>query len=75
MRRFLRQHFNYGRGAAHFHRIRASRPIPEPASFYRELILHPWRAGERERVRTSALLALSQAANAAGYAWESRRPA
>lgn len=71
-RSFLRQHFTYGRGAARFHRIRESTPIPEPASFYRELILYPWREQRRGRTRMSALLALSQMANAAGYAWELR---
>jgi len=71
-RSFLRQHFTYGRGAARFHRIRESTPIPEPASFYRELILYPWREQRRGRARMSALLALSQMANAAGYAWELR---
>jgi glycosyltransferase involved in cell wall biosynthesis len=69
---FLRQHFTYGRGAARFHRIRQSGPIPEPASFYRELVLYPWRARRRRRAVESALLALSQVANVAGYAWEIR---
>lgn len=51
---------------------RESTPIPEPASFYRELVLYPWREERRGRARMSALLALSQMANAAGYAWELR---
>jgi GT2 family glycosyltransferase len=71
-RGFLRQHFTYGRGAAHYHRLRGSAPIPEPLSFYRGLVLYPWRRGMRGRARMSALLALSQIANAAGYAWEVR---
>lgn len=71
-RSFLRQHFTYGRGAFQFHRRRGGAPIPEPASFYRDLILFPWRRGLRGRARMSALLALSQLANAAGYAWEMR---
>jgi GT2 family glycosyltransferase len=69
LRGFLRQHFTYGRGAARFHRVRGSAPVPEPLAFYRELVLYPWRDGRRGRARMSALLALSQAANAAGYAW------
>ena len=72
LRSFLRQHFTYGRGAARFHRIRESTPIPEPVSFYRELILYPWREPRSGRARMSALLALSQMANVAGYAWELR---
>jgi len=70
MRTFLKQHFTYGRGAAQYHRIRGSPPIPEPLSFYRDLLLYPWRAGLGGKLRMSILLALSQAANAAGYAWE-----
>ncbi|HJU86586.1 MAG TPA: glycosyl transferase, partial [Gemmatimonadota bacterium] len=66
------QHFTYGRGASQFHRLRGSAPIPEPASFYRDLILFPWRQHLGSRIRMSALLALSQLANAAGYAWELR---
>ncbi len=69
-RSFLRQHFTYGRGAAHFHRLGGSGPIPEPVSFYRELVLYPWRRGLSGKARMSALLALSQLANAVGYAWE-----
>ena len=71
-RSFVRQHFTYGRGAADFHRLRGSGPIPEPPSFYRDLILFPWRRRLRGKARMSALLALSQVANAAGYAWELR---
>lgn len=71
-RSFLRQHFTYGRGAAHFHRLRGSAPIPEPAIFYRNLILFPWRRRLKGKARMSALLVLSQIANAAGYAWELR---
>lgn len=72
LKSFLRQHFTYGRGAAHFHQIRESRPIPEPPSFYRELVLYPWRGQRPRRAMQSALLALSQVANVAGYAWELR---
>ena len=71
-RAFLRQHFTYGRGAAHYHRLRGSAPVPEPVSFYRDLVLYPWRRRLRGKARMSALLALSQIANAAGYAWELR---
>ena len=69
---FLQQHFTYGRGAAQFHRIRGSPPVPEPLSFYRELLLYPWRERMDARGRMSLLLALSQVANALGYFWERR---
>jgi GT2 family glycosyltransferase len=72
-RSFLKQHFAYGRGAAQFHQIRGSPPVPEPASFYRDLLLHPWRERLPGRTRMSLLLALCQAANAAGYLWERQR--
>jgi GT2 family glycosyltransferase len=71
-RSFLRQHFTYGRGAADFHRLRGSDPIPEPPSFYRDLVFFPWRRRLRRKTRMSALLAASQVANAAGYVWELR---
>lgn len=69
---FLKLHFTYGRGAAQFHRIRGSPPVPEPLSFYRDLLLYPWRERLRGRAGTSLLLALCQVANAAGYVWERR---
>lgn len=69
---FLKLHFTYGRGAAQFHRIRGSPPVPEPLSFYRDLLLYPWRERLRGRAGMSLLLALCQVANAAGYVWERR---
>jgi GT2 family glycosyltransferase len=69
-RGFLRQHFNYGRGAFHFHRMRASRneePVRvEPASFYANLIRLPL-SRQRWAIRLTGLIFLSQAANAAGF--------
>lgn len=73
LRSFLTQHFTYGRGAAQFHQLRGSPPVPEPASFYGDLLLYPWRGRFRGRAWMSALLALCQVANAAGYVWERRR--
>ena len=69
---FLRQHYAYGRGAALLRQraqIHGYGPLPlEPASFYWALLRSPARAaGLRERTRRTALLALSQLANAAGY--------
>jgi GT2 family glycosyltransferase len=73
-RRYVRQHFNYGRGAYHFHvkrRHRAQRET-EPPSFYRDLVLYPLRC-RRARlagVALGALAGVSQVANAAGYFYE-----
>lgn len=68
---FLRQHRAYGRGAALLRtRARAHGYGPlalEPASFYWKLLASSARASGRDRWRQSALLALSQIANAAGY--------
>ncbi|HUF90424.1 MAG TPA: glycosyltransferase [Gemmatimonadota bacterium] len=69
---FLKLHFTYGRGAAQFHQIRGSPPVPEPLSFYRDLLLYPWRERLRGRAGMSLLLAMCQVANAAGYVWERR---
>jgi GT2 family glycosyltransferase len=75
---FWRQHWNYGRGAFHYHLARSRRGAPpfhsEPLSFYRDLVLFPfgretpWRGAQH-----AALLAVSQIANALGYLHESRR--
>lgn len=77
LRGFLRQHFNYGRGAIVYHRTRLSSHAEE-ASTAREIVFN-WRAW-RDAIRAQAdkhssvsvvvLLLLWQVANAAGYFWE-----
>lgn len=72
---FLRQHFNYGRAAFHFHLKRMRRGEQrvrlEPLSFYLNLLRYPLSEGRGLRAaRLMALLALSQVANALGYLWE-----
>ncbi|MCL4244725.1 MAG: glycosyltransferase [Candidatus Dadabacteria bacterium] len=68
--RFLRQHYNYGRGANNFHRIRAERTSEkmkiEPPRFYIDLLLHPWKSEAKNKTYLAFLMFLSQAANAAG---------
>ena len=77
LRRFLRQHFEYGRGAWDYRRARAARaggPVRvEPWTFYRDLLRYPmhthgWRGGH-----LVALVALAQAANAVGFVVEAVR--
>jgi GT2 family glycosyltransferase len=77
LRGFWNQHFDYGRGAWRFHRKRAVRKsgqLREELGFYRLLAawtrrrLRDQSAGEG--AQTIALLALWQAANAAGFAYE-----
>ncbi|CAN5353577.1 hypothetical protein BH18GEM1_BH18GEM1_08930 [soil metagenome] len=68
---FLRQHFAYGRGARQYHRICSlrgrGRVHPEPVAFYRELVLYPFTRSAERRLPLTALLTLSQVANAAGF--------
>ena len=71
LRRFVRQHFDYGRGILAFRLKRKPRKgkrlVPEPAGFYSGLILHPLQQERNARaVRAVLLLALSQAATIAG---------
>ena len=75
---FLRQHFTYGRGAVHFHRLRGGRAsgrLRDEMGFHadvrnwlgRSLRLRP----RRDAVTMTALVLAWQAANAAGFAYES----
>jgi hypothetical protein len=68
---FLRQHFNYGRGILAFRLIRrrrtASRLLPEPVKFYRDLLWSPLRRPSFSgRWRLGALLVAAQLATLAG---------
>src|SRR3990167_5055007 len=73
-RKFVKQHFNYGRGAHRFHSIRAVRNQEamriEPLAFYRNLILYPWENSRRNKLFLTYLIIVSQLANAAGYFWQ-----
>lgn len=69
--RFLRQHSRYGRGATHLGRRRRARgmatPMPEPLSFYGEMLAFPVRQhGVLRGVPIMALVALAQAAGVVG---------
>ena len=65
--RYWRQQANYGRGA----RRLGVRPAPGRLRFTAQLLQQPWRAREPRPVLLAALLLLSQAATAWGYARES----
>ena len=71
---FVRQHFNYGRGAYHFRRLRRARGRAsrlEPLRFYRDLVLFPFgRQPVARALLISVLLCLAQFANAAGFFWQ-----
>lgn len=76
LRRFWRQHSNYGRGARHLHRVMAARgddrPRREPLGFYTGLLAHPRRHRGRAALRQALLLGLSQIATIGGYLIETR---
>jgi len=71
---FCRQHFIYGRGALHFHKVRAGRgwePINPDSNFYFHLFSYPFaRSNRRRALLLEVLFALSYAAYTAGFLWE-----
>ena len=78
LRQFWRQHWIYGIGGHRFHRIRERQgqgPIRvEPIQFYTGILKFPFGKVPIPRAEAiSALLALSQIANAAGFAREKFR--
>jgi GT2 family glycosyltransferase len=80
LRRFWKQHFNYGRGARRFRKTCAQRGDRrssrfERASFYLGLLLAPLRyMPARKAVPAVFLVLLSQVSNTAGYVREWLRP-
>ena len=71
LRKFWRQHSNYGRGARHLHKVMDARaeqtPKLERLGFYFQLLRYPIMQRERKPVRQSALMLLSQIAMVWGY--------
>jgi len=75
LRRFILQHFNYGRGAWIYHQERKRRGQPpircEPLSFYLELVASSYSRHPLSRdIRVGPLMVISQAANGLGYYYE-----
>ena len=67
---YLRQHFNYGRGALRYHRGKTGRSLKKIKSllFYIGLLRFPLdRLGIGKRYRLALLMALSQVATTAGF--------
>lgn len=78
LKKFWRQHFNYGRGAFHFHQVRARRIADkikvEPWSFYLQLLTYPFsHPSSQPALLIAVLFVLSQVANIAGFFWERRQ--
>jgi glycosyltransferase involved in cell wall biosynthesis len=75
-RRFVRQHFTYGRGGAAFRRVRtaADRPVRVEPSFYVKSLGHAWHRSPGTRgALYVALTMLAHTSYAVGLLWESRR--
>jgi len=70
-RKFVTQHYNYGRGAHRFHRLRyinyGEEYKLEPLPFYTDLMAYPWKTSSKRKFHIACLLFVSQIANAAGY--------
>lgn len=69
---FWRQHFNYGRGAFCFHKVRAQRASDrikvQPLSFYLNLLTYPFsQKSPQSAVWLTGLLFVSQVANVVGF--------
>ena len=72
---FWRQHFNYGRGAFCFYKLRSKRKAKqmevEPLSFYLDLLTYPFsQSSTQPKLFISILFFISQVANIAGFFWE-----
>lgn len=72
LKRFLRQHYNYGRGAYCYRRVHAARSGPEVgferSRFYLDLVRYPLSApGIDRRGRVTLLMCATQVANATGF--------
>ena len=69
---FLRQHYQYGKGAVHFRSKRRARRKSgvrlEPPAFYYEMLASPFKAGSTQPLVGSLLLLASQSALLAGAA-------
>jgi len=69
-RTLWRQHFDYGKGAFFFRRMKA-RPGWEPLAFYLKLFLYPFKVFSWERaMAVSPLLIITQVATTCGYFME-----
>lgn len=75
LKTFWRQHCTYGRGANQFYRLHYQRTSEKlklnRLTFYYNLLKHPFSSRSRGKAfSASMLLALSQVATLAGFAWE-----
>ncbi len=78
LRQFIRQHYNYGRGAHFFRRLHAvdtgnGAVELEPLRFYSDLLLHPLATDRPRRMRLVLLMLVTQLANSTGFFVERAR--
>ncbi|MGF1495584.1 MAG: glycosyltransferase [Elainellaceae cyanobacterium] len=77
LRSFWKQHFSYGRGAFRFHKTRAQKGwgnFQIEGNYYLNLLRYPFTHGQgRQGITLTAVLFVSQVANAAGFFWEMMR--
>ena len=78
LRGLQKQHFTYGRGALPYWRKAArksgSSVEVEPLSFYTGMLAYPFTQKIPNPALISALIVVSQIANAVGFAYEAMRP-
>ena len=71
LRKYWRQHSNYGAGAFRLHQLLdardSSRPKREPLSFYAQLMAWPIKSGGIGKAHISLLMIISQVAMVSGY--------
>lgn len=70
---FWQQHFNYGKGAKHFHKIKAQKKAGkiklESINFYSKLLTYPFTKNSNipQKIQGISLLFISQIANTLGF--------
>ncbi len=76
LRSFVRQHFNYGRGACHLRRARDRHGMRggfEPLAFYGRLVTYPLRVHQPPAaLKLMLLMGVCQVANTVGFVFEHR---
>lgn len=73
LKSFWRQHFNYGKGAKHFHQLKAKKSLEkkikiESINFYWQLLIYPFKIeNEKSKSILTLLFFVSQIANTLGF--------
>ncbi|MBL1210988.1 MAG: glycosyltransferase [Geminocystis sp. GBBB08] len=72
LKTFWRQHLNYGKGAKHFHQIKAKKKLTtikiEPINFYVNLLIYPLKSElEIKNIKIIILFIISQVSNTIGF--------